>query len=157
MSYIKYIDIWFVVCTCFIFFSLLEFSLVNIIWRRKYVVKWRPKESLIVVRDSVHLKKLTSGRILAEGMRQVGRAAFTTPSVSRRNSMAESESKKSESPFSRRISKEERFGSKTSVCSSGGCGVRFSFILLNIFSEHHPKVMFSPVELSVRPMSIHIM
>ena len=48
--------------------------------------------------------------------------------------MAESESKKSESPFSRRISKEERFGSKTSVCSSGGCGVRFSFILLNIFS-----------------------
>ena len=65
------------------------------------------------------MKKLTSGRILAEGMIQVGRSAFTTPSVSRRNSMADSDSKKSGSPFSRRISREDRFGSKYSVTSTG--------------------------------------
>ena len=38
VSYIKFIDIWFLVCTCFIFFSLMEFALVNIISRRKCVM-----------------------------------------------------------------------------------------------------------------------
>ena len=38
VSYIKFIDIWFLVCTCFIFFSLMEFALVNIISRRKCVI-----------------------------------------------------------------------------------------------------------------------
>ena len=35
VNYVKFIDIWFLTCTCFIFFSLLEFAIVNTIWRRK--------------------------------------------------------------------------------------------------------------------------
>ena len=50
------------------------------------------------------MKKLTPSNILSEGMKQIGRAAFTTPSVSRRNSAADSDSKKSMSPSSRRMS-----------------------------------------------------
>ena len=36
VNYVKFIDIWFLACTCFIFLSLLEFAVVNTIWRRKY-------------------------------------------------------------------------------------------------------------------------
>ena len=35
VNYVKFIDIWFLSCTCFIFLSLLEFAVVNTIWRRK--------------------------------------------------------------------------------------------------------------------------
>ena len=35
VNYVKFIDIWFLACTCFIFLSLLEFAVVNTIWRRK--------------------------------------------------------------------------------------------------------------------------
>ena len=72
-----------------------------------------------VFRDTAYMKKLTSGHILTEGMKQIGRAAFTTPSVSRRNSMADSETKRTMSPISRRISSTERFGSQNSVTSYG--------------------------------------
>merc|ERR1719237_1118541 len=54
VSYIKFIDIWFLVCTCFIFFSLIEFALVNIISRRKEVAQ---------------MTKISAGQILAEGLR----------------------------------------------------------------------------------------
>jgi len=72
VSYIKFIDIWFLVCTCFIFFSLMEFALVNIISRRKEEV--------------AQMTKISASQILAEGLREAGRSAFTTPSFSRRNS-----------------------------------------------------------------------
>eukprot|EP00090_Calanus_glacialis_P020172 TRINITY_DN31008_c0_g1_i1.p1 TRINITY_DN31008_c0_g1~~TRINITY_DN31008_c0_g1_i1.p1 ORF type:complete len:198 (-),score=49.57 TRINITY_DN31008_c0_g1_i1:23-616(-) len=55
-------------------------------------------------------------------MKQIGRAAFTTPSVSRRNSTTDTDSKKSMSPFSRRMSRDDRFGSKNSVTSSASFG-----------------------------------
>lgn len=35
VSYIKATEIWFMVCTGFIFGSLVEFAFVNTIWRRK--------------------------------------------------------------------------------------------------------------------------
>jgi small neutral amino acid transporter SnatA (MarC family) len=35
VSYIKATEIWFIVCTAFIFGSLVEFAFVNTIWRRK--------------------------------------------------------------------------------------------------------------------------
>lgn len=35
VSYIKATEIWFIVCTGFIFGSLVEFAFVNIIYRRK--------------------------------------------------------------------------------------------------------------------------
>lgn len=35
VSYIKATEVWFIVCTAFIFGSLLEFAFVNTIWRRK--------------------------------------------------------------------------------------------------------------------------
>ena len=40
VNYVKFIDIWFLACTCFIFLSLLEFAVVNTIWRRKYDLTW---------------------------------------------------------------------------------------------------------------------
>ncbi|KAI5706031.1 hypothetical protein M8J75_004220 [Diaphorina citri] len=49
VSYIKATEIWFIVCTGFIFGSLVEFAFVNTIWRR---------------RKNVELKKVTSKHIL---------------------------------------------------------------------------------------------
>ena len=87
------------------------------------------------------MKKLTSGHILAEGMKQIGRAAFTTPSVSRRNSTTDTESKKSMSPFSRRMSRDDRFGSKNSVTSSASFGVSHNNFI-TLFLGIHKFIFF---------------
>ncbi|XP_023347543.1 gamma-aminobutyric acid receptor subunit beta [Eurytemora carolleeae] len=76
VSYIKFLDIWFLSCTVFIFASLLEFALVNIIWRRK---------------EHVTMSRITGKEILLEGFKELGRSALTTPSYTRRNSQAEQE------------------------------------------------------------------
>ncbi len=39
VNYVTYIDIWFLVCTVFIFASLMEFAFVNTISRIQYVVQ----------------------------------------------------------------------------------------------------------------------
>ncbi|XP_046658471.1 pH-sensitive chloride channel 2-like [Homalodisca vitripennis] len=61
VSYIKATEIWFIVCTGFIFGSLVEFAFVNIIWRRK---------------KNVELKKVSSKYILKSTL---------TPQLNRRN------------------------------------------------------------------------
>jgi len=76
VSYIKFLDVWFLACTCFIFLALIEFAVVNTIWRRK---------------DSVELSKLSGKHILKEGLKELGRSALTTPSFSRKNSRQEQE------------------------------------------------------------------
>ena len=38
VNYIKSLDIWFIVCTLFIFASLLEFAFVNTLARMKYLI-----------------------------------------------------------------------------------------------------------------------
>ena len=38
-------------------------------------------------RETVHIKRLTSGRIVREGLREFKRTAFSTPSLSRKNSL----------------------------------------------------------------------
>ena len=76
-------------------------------------------------RDAAQIKKLTPRHIMAEGIKQVGRSAFTTPTVSRRNSATDTDSRKSISPIARQLSKDERMRRKSSVASSGGYGVSF--------------------------------
>ncbi|XP_054257122.1 pH-sensitive chloride channel 2 [Macrosteles quadrilineatus] len=61
VSYIKATEIWFIVCTGFIFGSLVEFAFVNIIWRR---------------RKNVELKKVNSKYILKSTL---------TPQLNRKN------------------------------------------------------------------------
>ncbi|XP_070496886.1 pH-sensitive chloride channel 2-like [Chironomus tepperi] len=38
VSYIKFSEVWFIVCAMFIFASLIEFAFVNLLWRRKKIV-----------------------------------------------------------------------------------------------------------------------
>lgn len=68
VSYIKATEIWFLVCTGFIFGSLVEFAFVNTIWRR---------------RNNIELKKVTSKHILKSTL---------TPQQKRRLSMHDSHS-----------------------------------------------------------------
>jgi len=72
VNYVKFIDIWFLVCTFFIFFSLLEFAIVNTIWRRK---------------DTIRMNKISHKSIIREGIKEFKRTAFSTPTISRRNSL----------------------------------------------------------------------
>ena len=66
VAYIKFGDVWFFVCTLFIFSSLLEFALVNYIARSK---------------DKVVIQGQGSIGIIKEGLKEVSRSAFTTPSL----------------------------------------------------------------------------
>ncbi|XP_050432889.1 pH-sensitive chloride channel 2-like isoform X2 [Adelges cooleyi] len=66
VSYIKATEIWFIVCTMFIFGSLVEFAFVNTIWRRK---------------KNVELKKVNSKHILKSTL---------TPQMQRKSSSVDS-------------------------------------------------------------------
>ncbi|VVC43650.1 Hypothetical protein CINCED_3A020704 [Cinara cedri] len=66
VSYIKATEIWFIVCTAFIFGSLVEFAFVNTIWRRK---------------KNVELKKVNSKHIFKSTLTpQMQRKSFSVDS-----------------------------------------------------------------------------
>ncbi|KAK3915325.1 pH-sensitive chloride channel 2 [Frankliniella fusca] len=65
VSYIKATEIWFMVCTAFIFGSLVEFAFVNTIWRRK---------------NNVELKKVNTKHVLRSTL---------TPTLHRKQTMME--------------------------------------------------------------------
>ena len=66
VAYVKFVDVWFLVCTVFIFASLLEFAFVNYIARSK---------------ESVTIHGEGGLSIFKEGLKELSRSAFTTPSL----------------------------------------------------------------------------
>ncbi|CAG9798515.1 unnamed protein product [Chironomus riparius] len=52
VSYIKFSEIWFIVCALFIFASLVEFAFVNLLWRRR-------KDLVLKKVTTVHILKKT--------------------------------------------------------------------------------------------------
>ncbi|XP_066900758.1 pH-sensitive chloride channel 2 isoform X2 [Halyomorpha halys] len=53
VSYIKATEIWFIVCTGFIFGSLVEFAFVNTIWRRRKNVELKKVNSKYILRSTL--------------------------------------------------------------------------------------------------------
>lgn len=53
VSYIKATEIWFIVCTAFIFGSLVEFAFVNTIWRRRKNVELKKVNSKYILRSTL--------------------------------------------------------------------------------------------------------
>ncbi|KAJ9585824.1 hypothetical protein L9F63_020526 [Diploptera punctata] len=53
VSYIKATEIWFIVCTAFIFGSLVEFAFVNTIWRRKKNVELKKVNSKYILKSTL--------------------------------------------------------------------------------------------------------
>ncbi|CAB3369314.1 Hypothetical predicted protein [Cloeon dipterum] len=53
VSYIKATEVWFIVCTGFIFGSLLEFAFVNTIWRRKKEVPLKKVNSKYILKSTL--------------------------------------------------------------------------------------------------------
>lgn len=51
VSYIKATEVWFIVCTAFIFGSLVEFAFVNTIWRRKQNISLKKKNSKYILKS----------------------------------------------------------------------------------------------------------
>ncbi|XP_022189190.1 pH-sensitive chloride channel 2 isoform X2 [Nilaparvata lugens] len=53
VSYIKATEIWFIVCTAFIFGSLVEFAFVNTIWRRRKNVELKKVSSKYILKSTL--------------------------------------------------------------------------------------------------------
>uniref|UniRef100_A0A224XPJ9 Putative cation transporter family protein n=1 Tax=Panstrongylus lignarius TaxID=156445 RepID=A0A224XPJ9_9HEMI len=53
VSYIKATEYWFLLCTVFIFGSLVEFAFVNSIWRRKQTVEVKKKNSKYILKSTL--------------------------------------------------------------------------------------------------------
>lgn len=49
VSYIKLSEIWFMICALFIFGSLIEFAFVNLLWRRKRIMKMENVSYMIIL------------------------------------------------------------------------------------------------------------
>jgi hypothetical protein len=58
VSYIKASEIWSMVCTAFIFGSLLEFAFVNVIWRRKKHVELRKVNARNILKHTIAAKEI---------------------------------------------------------------------------------------------------
>ncbi|XP_050441538.1 pH-sensitive chloride channel 2-like [Adelges cooleyi] len=63
VSYIRSNDVWFIVCTAFIFLSLAEFAFVNMIWRYgHYPVKLKNKSNTQMLKSSINPNKLAKNK-----------------------------------------------------------------------------------------------
>ena len=73
VQYIKYIDIWFMTSTIFIFSSLLEFALVNSIVRGRYPISHRLMTKLLDIFKKI-LSKKQRKKGLSKGLSNVTRS-----------------------------------------------------------------------------------
>ncbi|XP_016660156.1 glycine receptor subunit alpha-3-like isoform X3 [Acyrthosiphon pisum] len=71
VSYIRSNDLWFIVCTAFIFLSLAEFAFVNTIWRYGcHPVKLKSKSNKQMFKSSIKASKMSKGIVNNDRPRQ---------------------------------------------------------------------------------------